>query len=156
MNAAVIASPVGFLALAENAGVLTRIEFLGERSDALAPASALLREAAAQLAAYFADPLFRFDLPMRADGTEFRKKVWAGIATIACGEVMAYADLARLVGSAPRAVGGACGANPLPVIIPCHRVVARQGLGGFNARKDGVDWLPVKRWLLAHEQNSRH
>jgi methylated-DNA-[protein]-cysteine S-methyltransferase len=56
------------------------------------------------------------------------------------------------VESAPRAVGGACGANPLPLIVPCHRVVAVNGLGGFNARKDGVDWLPIKRWLLNHER----
>jgi len=149
---AVLASPIGFLALEENAGALTRIEFLGERAAGLAPATPLLREAAAQLAAYFADPQFVFDLPLRLEGTDFRQKVWASIAAIPCGQVISYAELARRVESAPRAVGGACGANPLPLIVPCHRVVAVNGLGGFNARKDGVDWLPIKRWLLNHER----
>lgn len=153
---AVIASPVGFLALAEADDALLRIEFLGESGVLSLPATPLLRETAAQLAAYFSDPFFRFDLPVRVEGTDFRQKVWAGIAAIPCGEVITYAELARRIDSAPRAVGGACGANPLPLIIPCHRVVAAHGLGGFNARKDGVDWLPIKRWLLAHEQSPRH
>lgn len=148
---AVLASPIGFLTLEENAGALTRIEFLGERAVALAPISPLLRETALQLAAYFADPHFQFDLPLCLEGTDFRQKVWASIAAIPCGQVISYAELARRVGSAPRAVGGACGANPLPLIVPCHRVVAMKGLGGFNADKDGVDWSPIKRWLLNHE-----
>lgn len=149
---AVLASPIGFLALEENVGALTRIEFLGERAAALAPVSPLLRETAAQLAAYFTDPRFCFDLPVRLEGSDFRQKVWSTIATIPCGQMITYAELARRIGSAPRAVGGACGANPLPLVIPCHRVVAMNGLGGFNAHKDGVDWLPIKRWLLAHER----
>jgi len=148
---AVLASPIGSLALEENAGALTRIEFLGERAAILAPVSPLLRETALQLAAYFADPHFQFDLPLRLEGTDFRQKVWASIAAIPCGQVISYSELARRVESAPRAVGGACGANPLPLIVPCHRVVAMKGLGGFNAHKDGVDWLPIKRWLLNHE-----
>lgn len=148
---AVIASPVGFLGLSAHADALTRIEFLGADCLPLAPSNPLLREAAAQLAAYFADPSFRFDLPYRLEGTEFRRRVWAQIAAIPSGEVRSYADLAHALYSAPRPVGGACGANPLPLLIPCHRVVAANGLGGFNARRGGQDWLPIKRWLLTHE-----
>ena len=148
---AVIVSPVGYLGLQENAGFLTRIEFLGPEAVAKAPQSALLQDAERQFAAWFADPAFQFSIPYRLDGSEFRRKVWAQIAAIPCGKVRTYAEIARALQSAPRPVGGACGANPLPMLIPCHRVVAAHGLGGFNARRGGVDWLPIKRWLLTHE-----
>ncbi|SFN52404.1 methylated-DNA-[protein]-cysteine S-methyltransferase [Formivibrio citricus] len=150
---AVIASPVGFLGLQETAGVLTRIEFLGPQAVARAPQSALLQETGRQLAAWFADPAFEFSLPYRLEGTEFRRKVWLQIAAIPCGEVKTYTEIANALDSAPRPVGGACGANPLPLVIPCHRVVAAQGLGGFNAKRGGQDWLPIKRWLLDHERS---
>lgn len=150
---AIIASPVGFLGLQESAGALTRIEFLGAHVCVRPPQNVLLQEVERQLAAWFANPAFNFDLPYRLDGTEFRRRVWAQIAAIPCGSVRTYAEIARELDSAPRPVGGACGANPLSLLIPCHRVVASHGLGGFNARRDGVDWLPIKRWLLAHEQS---
>lgn len=148
---AVIASPVGALGLQEKDGFLVRIEFLEPQAVLREPGSALLRETQRQLACWFADPSFTFCLPCRLEGTEFRRKVWARIAAIPCGEVRTYAEIARELHSAPRPVGGACGANPLPIVIPCHRVVAATGLGGFNARRGGIDWLPIKRWLLAHE-----
>ena len=148
---AIIPSPVGFLGVAAEADALTHIEFLGANSAAIAPTGALLREAAAQLMAYFTDPAFIFSVPYRLEGTDFRQKVWLQIAAIPCGEVRSYADIARALHSAPRPVGGACGANPLPLVIPCHRVVAANGLGGFNAKRAGQDWLPIKRWLLSHE-----
>lgn len=148
---AVIVSPVGNLGLRENEGFLVGIEFLTQQQEVQAPQTRLLQETRRQLAAWFADPSFRFDLPYRLDGTEFQRKVWSQIATIPCGEVRTYTEIARALHSAPRPVGGACGANPLPLLIPCHRVVAACGLGGFNARRDGQDWLPIKRWLLTHE-----
>ncbi len=149
---AVIASPVGALGLREQGGLLVSIEFLGEQTTTLAPQSALLKEAQRQFAAWFADPSFQFDLPYQLLGTKFRQRVWAQIAAIPCGEVRTYADIARDLRTSPRPVGGACGANPLPLLIPCHRVVAANGLGGFNARRGGVDWQPIKRWLLTHER----
>lgn len=148
---AVIASPVGALGLQEQNGLLVGIEFLGEQTELRAPQGALLQETQRQLAAWFADPAFQFDLPYTLDGTDFRRRVWTQIAAIPCGEVRTYADLARTLHTSPRPVGGACGANPLPLVIPCHRVVAVHGLGGFNARRGGVDWLPIKRWLLTNE-----
>lgn len=149
---AVIPSPIGYLGLRENAGYLIGIDFLGGQAQEIAPQSPLLLETARQLAAWFADPTFQFTVPLHAEGTEFRHKVWAKIAEIPCGEVRTYADIAQALGSAPRPVGGACGANPLPLVVPCHRVVAANGLGGFNAKRGGLDWLPIKRWLLAHEK----
>lgn len=148
---AIIASPIGFLGLAVQGDALTRVEFLGANASSIAPVGALLQEAAAQLDAYFADPAFVFSLPLCPQGTVFRQQVWQQIAAIPCGEVRTYAEIARALHSAPRPVGGACGANPLPLLVPCHRVVAMHGLGGFNAKRGGQDWLPIKRWLLSHE-----
>lgn len=105
---------------------------------------------AEQFDAYFSGRLKSFDYPVSTQGTAFQQRVWRAIATIPYGEVVCYGDIARLIGSAPRAVGQACGKNPLPIIVPCHRVVAKQGLGGFGLGNNDSD-LAIKRWLLAHE-----
>ncbi|WP_305075428.1 methylated-DNA--[protein]-cysteine S-methyltransferase [Propionivibrio sp.] len=116
------------------------------------PVNALAAEAVRQLRAYLADPDFVFSLPLRPAGTRFQRRVWEQIAAIPERETRTYGDLAHLLKTAPRAVGQACGANPYPVVVPCHRVVAANGgLGGF-ARQGGGFLLDVKRWLLAHEQ----
>jgi methylated-DNA-[protein]-cysteine S-methyltransferase len=86
-----------------------------------------------------------------SDLTDFQRKVWKGIAAIRPGKTRTYGELAERIKSSPRAVGNACGANPYPLVVPCHRVVAtNHGLGGF-ARQRGGFLLDVKRWLLAHE-----
>ena len=151
---AVVASPIGFLALTETDEHLTQLTFVGKQAQLIAPNSAVLREAYAQLQQYFVDPSHAFSIPYQLIGTPYRMRVWAQIARIPVGATQSYAQLADALNSAPRAVGGACGANPLPLIVPCHRVVARHGIGGFNAQRDGQDWLPIKRWLLAHEQQT--
>jgi methylated-DNA-[protein]-cysteine S-methyltransferase len=96
------------------------------------------------------DPQFRFDLPLASHGTLFQRRVWGKIAAIRAGRTRSYGELARELRSAPRAVGQACGANPLPLVVPCHRVLAAAGIGGF-AHCEGGFHLSVKRWLLAHE-----
>ena len=97
-------------------------------------------------------PIIVFDLPLAASGSAYQQRVWAAIAGIPRGQVRTYGDVARLIGSAPRAVGQACGANWFPVVIPCHRVTAAGGLGGFAHHDDATGFhLGVKRWLLAHE-----
>jgi methylated-DNA-[protein]-cysteine S-methyltransferase len=109
-------------------------------------------QAALQVAQYLADPDFRFDLPLLEAGTDFQRRVWSEIAAIPRGNVKTYGQVARLIGSAPRAVGQACGANWFPLIIPCHRVTASGGLGGFSNQDDENGFhLSVKRWLLRHE-----
>ena len=129
------------------------IHFLVPQPE-VAPQSPLAKETVRQLRAWLDDPDFVFDLPLKSQGTPFQRRVWAQIAAIAPGQTRTYGDLAQALVSAPRAVGQACGANPLPIIVPCHRVVAANGgLGGF-ARHDGGFLLDVKRWLLAHERNS--
>jgi len=108
--------------------------------------------AARQVAQYLDDPDFRFDLPLFEAGTDFQRRVWGAIGAIPRGSVKTYGQLAKLIGSAPRAVGQACGANPLPLINPCHRVTASGGLGGFSNQDDENGFhLSVKRWLLRHE-----
>lgn len=106
---------------------------------------------------YCADPAYQFDLPLRSAGTDFQRKVWDAISSIPAGSMRTYGELARHVGSAPRAVGQACGANWFPVVIPCHRVTAAGGLGGFSNSDDPNGYLlGIKRWLLAHEGSSEY
>jgi methylated-DNA-[protein]-cysteine S-methyltransferase len=109
----------------------------------------LTAEAVRQLQAYFAGRLTEFDLPLRPRGSDFRLKVWRAMQTIPHGQTRSYAAIAETVGSAPRAVGGACGANPLPIVIPCHRVVGSHGLSGGYSGEGG---LATKAWLLDHER----
>jgi len=129
---------------------ITAIDFLEPR-PAQAPTTPLAAEAVRQLQAYLNDPAFQFGLPLRPSGTAFQRRVWAQIAAIPNGQTHTYGQLAKALKNAPRAVGQACGANPYPVVVPCHRVVATGGgLGGF-ARERGGFLLDVKRWLLKHE-----
>jgi methylated-DNA-[protein]-cysteine S-methyltransferase len=131
--------------------LLAGITFLAPDDIAQSPDDAFAREVCAQLSAYFADANFQFDLPLKLLGTEHQLKVWQALRGIPCGEVQTYGDLAALLHSSPRAVGQACGNNPLPIVIPCHRVVSKAGLGGFMHRADSGA-LDIKQWLLTHER----
>jgi methylated-DNA-[protein]-cysteine S-methyltransferase len=138
------ASPVGALTIvvADDAVVMLRWG-TGEPAGS----SPLLGEALRQLDAYFAGQLRHFDLPLAPRGSEFETRVWRAMRAIPPGKTSSYGTLAREIGSAPRAVGRACGTNPIPIIIPCHRVVAQGGLGGYS----GEGGLATKRALLALE-----
>ncbi|HYM73682.1 MAG TPA: methylated-DNA--[protein]-cysteine S-methyltransferase [Stellaceae bacterium] len=139
-----IPSPVGQLVLDEADGALVAIRWAEERA---ANGSPFLAEAARQLEAYFAGKLTDFDLPLRPAGSDFQRRVWAGMQAIPYGQTRSYGELAADIGSAPRAVGGACGKNPIPIVIPCHRVLARTGFGGYS----GSGGLETKQTLLALE-----
>jgi len=143
---AVVPSPFGPLTLTQQGDALVAMDW--GRHPAEAP-SALLRTAAEQLEAYFEGRLKRFDLPTAPAGTEFQRRVWAAMTAIPYGETMTYGEIAVALKSAARAVGVACGANPLPIIVPCHRVVAEKGLGGFS----GLGGIATKRRLLALESD---
>ncbi|NBC48858.1 MAG: methylated-DNA--[protein]-cysteine S-methyltransferase [Gammaproteobacteria bacterium] len=117
------------------------------RHQSPTPAPRWLSEA---LDAYFADPARPIDCPIEPAGTAFQRRVWARIALIPPGQTATYGALASELGSSARAVGNACRANPVPLRVPCHRVVAASGLGGFAGDRDGR-LLTIKRWLLAHE-----
>ncbi len=149
----VIDSPVGVLILNESTGVLSALAWRRAHDPAhdpavRSPASAVLSAAADQLAEYFGGRRRTFELPLAPRGSPFQRRVWAEMRRIPYGDTASYGALARRLSSAARAVGGACGANPLPIFIPCHRVVAAGGaLGGFS----GGDGLETKRILLRHE-----
>lgn len=123
-----------------------------ESCPEVGPMNALAADAVQQLQAYLDDADASFALPLRPSGTTFQRRVWAQIAAIPNHQTRTYGDLARSLHNAPRAVGQACGANPFPLVVPCHRVIAAGGgLGGF-ARQRGGFLLDVKRWLLDHEK----
>jgi methylated-DNA-[protein]-cysteine S-methyltransferase len=143
-------APFGALGVRTSQGRLAEIVFLRPGSAALSPRDGVAERACEQLEAYLADPEFRFDLPLAAGGTPFQRRVWSKISAIRPGRTRSYGEIAREIDSAPRAVGQACGANPLPLVVPCHRVLAAGGIGGFAHREGGFH-LSVKHWLLAHE-----
>jgi methylated-DNA-[protein]-cysteine S-methyltransferase len=149
---AVIAAPFGRLGIVTQSEAVTRIEFLEAETPLLTPHSgSLAEEVVRQLQAYFLDPAFRFDLPCGAQGTPFQQRVWQAIAAIPPAATVSYGTIAQQLNSSARAVGQACGNNPLPIVIPCHRVLARSGLGGFN-HSLAEQTLSIKFWLLRHEQ----
>jgi methylated-DNA-[protein]-cysteine S-methyltransferase len=147
-------TPFALVGIRTEGLALAEIVYLPRSAGSLAPANALAERACAQIEKYAADPGYRFKLPLKQIGTAFQRRVWQLIASIPCGETRSYGELARLLKSAPRAVGQACGTNYFPLVIPCHRVVAANGLGGF-AHSSGGYLIEVKRALLVHEQHGR-
>ena len=148
---AVLSAPTFSIGVQCDADEITAIEYL-EPCAGIAPKTPLAREAVRQLRAWLKDPRFVFGLPLAPAGTPFQRRVWNEIAAIPAGRTKSYGEVAAAVHSGPRAVGNACGANPYPIVVPCHRVVAaNQGLGGF-ARQRGGFLLDIKKWLLQHER----
>lgn len=132
---------------------LTRLDFLPVDAPPATRPDTRTRALADELDAYWRDPLHRFTLAFAPAGTPFQLRVWQALLAIPPGAPLTYGALARQLGSAARAVGQACGANPLPILIPCHRVVAAGGLGGFMHAASGAP-LNVKAWLLDHERRA--
>lgn len=134
---------------------VVEIRYLPLSAPSVAAKTPLAERAKRQLEAYLANPDATFDLPLRIEGTPFQRKLWSALREIPRGKTMTYGELARELGAGDdhemsRAVGQACGDNRLPLVIPCHRVVAADGIGGF-AHSTGGYLLEAKRWLLAHE-----
>ena len=146
-------TPVGYIGINRNDRVLTRLDFLGDKPGKNKPDSSRFQdnEVGVALKHYFTDP-FALQIPdIELNGTEFQKKVWHLMAAIAPGKTRTYGDIAAELNTSPRAVGNACRANPVPIFIPCHRVVAKSGKGGFMGQTQGSA-LAIKDWLLNHEQ----
>ena len=149
---AVVEAPFGAVGIRTERGLVCELVYLPPRFAAQAATDAVAARAAKQVARYLVHPDAKFDLPLASVGTAFQRRVWQAIGTIPQGAVATYGSVARLVQSAPRAVGQACGANWFPLVIPCHRVTAAGGLGGFANDGDLQGFhIGVKRWLLAHE-----
>lgn len=145
----VLPSPVGPIALRSREGCLLSLGFTPDQPLETEP-KGFLAEVATQILAYFADPGFRFEIPLFPRGTPFQNKVWQGLRDIPAGRVLTYGQLARLLETGPRAVGLGCRTNPWPLIVPCHRVISAQGPGGYMG-KANEGFLAIKRRLLAHE-----
>jgi methylated-DNA-[protein]-cysteine S-methyltransferase len=137
-------TPFGALTLSEEDGALVALDWGWGRDQA---DTALLRRARDQLNAYLDGELRRFDLPLRPAGSAYQRRVWQALGEIPFGETRSYAQLAAAAGGSARSVGQANSLNPLPVIVPCHRVVAARGLGGYS----GAEGPDTKRALLALE-----
>ena len=139
-------TPLGEVTISEDDGAIVALDWGRGRDQARSP---LLDEAVAQLQDYFDGRRSDFDLPLRAHGTTFQQRVWDALRAIPIGQTRSYGELAKLLGSSARAVGQANGSNPIPIFIPCHRVLAAAGaLGGYS----GGEGPPTKLWLLEHER----
>lgn len=148
--AAILAFPPCTVAVFTHETQITRLEFMAPDTPLITPSTPLTIQVAGALSAYLENPACVLALPLADLGTPFQQRVWRTIATIPLGQIRQYGAIAAGLGSSSRAVGQACGANPFPVFVPCHRVIAAQGLGGFAGHRSG--WLTAtKRWLLAHE-----
>jgi methylated-DNA-[protein]-cysteine S-methyltransferase len=141
-------TPVGDITVFEEDGAIVSLDWGWVPQQISSP---ILERATQQLDGYFDGELTAFDLPLAPAGTEYRRSIWQALCDIPYGETRSYLDIARLAGGSARSVGQANGRNPIPLIIPCHRVVATAGIGGYS----GGDGLATKRWLLALENPNR-
>ena len=138
-----IPSPLGPLTLTASGGAITALDWRAGACDSTPE----LLEGEAQIGAYFDGTRQCFDLPLRVEASAFQRRICDRMHMIPFGETVTYGDIARDLGVPPQAVGTACGGNPLPILIPCHRVLGAASLGGFSAQ-GGVE---TKVWLLRHE-----
>lgn len=147
MKTAVMQTPIGYLQLEAENGAITRVDFTAQEREYV-PRDPLLENAVWQLQEYFEGKRKGFDLPLNAEGTAFQKAAWQVLRQIPYGETITYGEEAERMGNkkAARAVGGANHRNPIAIIIPCHRVVAADGLGGYGSGAER------KAWLLALEK----
>lgn len=150
---AVIEFPKMKVAVATRAGRVAEIRYLPLDAPSKRPENALAERAVRQLERYLEDPDARFDLPLLIEGTEFQRRLWDALCAIPRGRTLTYGEMARKLGGEARAVGQACGDNRLPIVIPCHRVVAADGIGGFSHSTSGY-LIEAKRWLLMHESSA--
>jgi methylated-DNA-[protein]-cysteine S-methyltransferase len=148
---AVIAAPFGRVGFMLDDDALVDISFLDKSAPLLPPRTTQARKISRALRSYFTNPKVSFRLPLKLSGTAFQQRVWRALRRIPAGRTLSYGVLARKLDTSARAVGNACRANPIPIVIPCHRVVASNGMGGFMGKRSGSP-LNLKHWLLAHER----
>ena len=151
----VISAPFGCLGvqteLVDGSLMISKVDYLPSNTPLLAPRNELAKDFAKQCVQYFKDASSVFDVPLKPAGTVHQQKVWNATQGIQVGKTSTYGEIAKLIKSGPRAVGTACGANPYPLVTPCHRVVSAQGLGGFMKEDSPGFYRQIKIWLLKHE-----
>ncbi len=146
---AVISAPFGSVAVITQDDYLISVQLLPVQVPAKSTSHSFTNSVLMQIEQYFEQPDTKLDIPYAVNGTPFQKRVWQAISEIPCGQTLTYTELAQKVGSGARAVANVCGASQVPLVIPCHRVVAKNGLGGYMQGVEGG--LAIKQWLLAHE-----
>ncbi|AAO89992.1 methylated-DNA--[protein]-cysteine S-methyltransferase [Coxiella burnetii] len=150
---ATVSTPVGKIGVRTSDDHLLGIDYLYDDSILVKPKTILAKETVEQLLCYFADPEFPFEIPIALGLTPFQETVLNALRTIPVGTTRTYAQLAEQLDTRARPIGNACRKNPIPIIIPCHRVVAATHLGGYSSATKGK-LLAVKQWLLQHESAS--
>ena len=151
----VISAPFGCLGvqteLVDGSLMISKIDYLPPNTVLRPPANHLAKAFSKQCGEYFNNAFSVFDLPLKPTGTVHQQKVWSAALDIGVGNTSTYGEIAKRIKSGPRAVGTACGANPYPLLTPCHRVVSAQGLGGFMKEDNPGFYRQIKLWLLRHE-----
>lgn len=148
MAIAIIDTPTGPLSVTEADGMITAVKWHGPKAVG---DSAVLHQARQQIDEYFAGTRTEFDLPLRVEGSDFQRAVCAVMSAIPFGETLTYGDISKQLKVPAQAIGQACGGNPIPLIIPCHRVLGASGLGGFSGDGGGLAGIELKVQLLRHE-----
>lgn len=153
---AILSFPVGFtdqkIGIHTHKGKLVRVDYLPEAFPNKQSCDTISQLIAGQLADYFSKVRIEFSVPLLIQGTDFQQKVWRALRSIPAGQTCSYSEIATQLNSSARAVGNACRANAIPIIIPCHRVVAKSGVGGYCGQTGG-ERLKIKQWLLRHERS---
>lgn len=147
---AIIPAPFGAIGVRAEDDFLVGLELLLANQTEKISGDPFVQSVVTQIKQYLNDSNTLLDIPIAVKGTSFQRRVWKAIANVPAGKTVSYGELAETVASGARAVANVCGANQVPLIIPCHRVVAKSGLGGFM--RGDERGLTIKTWLLKHEQ----
>jgi methylated-DNA-[protein]-cysteine S-methyltransferase len=143
---AIIQTPIGKLGISTLGQLLTRLDFLTDETALIAAHEEITNNIVNQLNQYFQYPSFQFNIPYQLQGTPFQNRVWQTLSKLPIQKTVSYGTLAKKLKTGARAIGNACRANPLPILIPCHRVIAQGNLGGYKGKE-----ISIKKWLLNHE-----
>lgn len=149
IHKAVIQTPIGKLEISTLGSLLTRLDFLSDDKALIAPYDKTQVDIINQLNQYFIYPSFKFSIPYQLQGTLFQNKVWQALSNLTIQKTVSYGVLAKKLKTGARAIGNACRMNPLPILIPCHRVLAKGNIGGYKGKE-----IAIKKWLLNHESHT--
>lgn len=149
----IIDSPIGKLGVIVKDNKLIKIGFLSPQISLKPPGNVELQQIVDKIKEYFFNPKVSLKFSQNLQGTLLQKRIWRRLQKIPFGETITYGELAKKVGTNPRVIGNACRLNPIPLVIPCHRVVAAKGLGGFCGKNSGRA-IKIKQWLLDYESLS--
>lgn len=150
MHEHVIITKIGKLGITIVNNKLQNIRFLPLNTRLCTSKNLVIRKIIYKIKKYFDNPKLQLEIPIKITGTRLQKKIWSYLRKIPCGKTITYGELAQIIGTTPRIIGNACRRNHIPIVIPCHRVVAKSKLGGYCG-KTNKNFLKIKQWLLEHE-----